>query len=78
MLRRYIGVLLDYAGWRLALALGLLALVGLTEGIGLLMLVPFLGLEAVWQKIICILQGLFSAWLSVPGSQRCRSGFQNL
>ncbi len=44
MLRSYIKVLIDYAGWQMALALGLLILIGLMEGIGLLMLVPFLHL----------------------------------
>jgi ATP-binding cassette subfamily C protein len=44
MLLNYIKALIAYARWQMALALGLLILVGLTEGIGLLMLVPFLHL----------------------------------
>ncbi|TGO03632.1 hypothetical protein PN36_03435 [Candidatus Thiomargarita nelsonii] len=44
LLLNYVKVLIGYARWQMALALGLLILVGLTEGIGLLMLVPFLHL----------------------------------
>jgi ATP-binding cassette, subfamily C, bacterial len=44
LLLSYVKVLIGYARWQMALALGLLILVGLTEGIGLLMLVPFLHL----------------------------------
>jgi ATP-binding cassette, subfamily C, bacterial len=40
----YVKILIEYARWKMALALGLLILVGLMEGIGLLMLVPFLHL----------------------------------
>jgi hypothetical protein len=48
MLHSYVKVLIGYARWQMAL--GLLILVGLTEGIGLLMLVPFLHLVGFVQQ----------------------------
>lgn len=43
-LRPYLRHFLGYAGFRAVLAIGLLIVVGLTEGVGLLMLIPFLQL----------------------------------
>ena len=50
MLGGYIGALVAYIRWRLLVALGLLALVGLTEGVGLLMLVPLLHLVGLSEE----------------------------
>lgn len=44
VLRPYLRNFLGYAGLRAVLAIGLLIVVGLTEGVGLLMLIPFLQL----------------------------------
>ena len=46
----YSAALVGYARWRLAIALGLLLLVGVTEGIGLLLLVPLLQLVGLGQE----------------------------
>jgi len=43
-IKSYIKSLFNYAGYKIVVALGLLILVGLTEGVGLLLLVPFLHL----------------------------------
>lgn len=67
MLSSYITALVEYARWRIALALGLLITVGLTEGFGLLMLVPFLHLVgfvpegSVPTGIIAIIGQMFEA-----------------
>lgn len=44
MVQRYVGTLVDYARLKIAVALCLLVFVGLMEGLGLLLLVPFLHL----------------------------------
>ena len=51
-LYRYSAALVGYARWRLAIALGLLILVGVTEGIGLLLLAPLLQLVGLGQENI--------------------------
>ena len=60
---RYLSDFLEFAGIRAAGAAGLLFIAGLLQGIGLLMLIPLLGLtgfistDATPDKIVTTLQG---------------------
>lgn len=47
VLREYLKSFFHYAGYRAVIAIGLLIVVGLTEGVGLLMLIPFLQLIGI-------------------------------
>ncbi|MBA3474628.1 MAG: ABC transporter ATP-binding protein [Rubrobacter sp.] len=47
LLRRYIGTLISVMSWKVALALGLMICVSLTEGVGLLLLAPLLQVVGV-------------------------------
>ena len=68
-LKRYLLTLIDLMGWKVALALGLMISLGLTEGVSLLMLVPLLqsvGLD-VQQGSISRLAGFVSSLFSAVG-----------
>jgi len=68
-LRRYIITLINIMSWRVALTLGLMVCLSLTEGIGLLMLVPLLQLVGldVQQGVLGRLAGFISSVFSGIG-----------
>ena len=72
ILRKYLSTLIHDMSWKVALALGLMICLGLTEGISLLMLVPLLqlvGLEVqhgTLGSIATFISSLFSAMGIIP------------
>jgi ATP-binding cassette subfamily C protein len=68
-LKKYITTLTELMGWKVALALGLMICLGLTEGVSLLMLIPLLQLVGldVQQGSIARVAGFISSFFSAIG-----------